>query len=401
MKNNKVLIFAALFTVGVASHAASSEAERQGLHGFDKVLQPLIEDRRLPGYFLSIRQDGEKKLERAQGFVDEKNKVTPTSKTIFEIGSMTEPLTATAIMLLVEEGRISLEDRLTDFLPEFRDLKVAINGSYEMPLVELSQPITLNHLLNHSAGFSVVKRFSLRLSDVEKSYREKGIFRNNSEPKDLKGNIALLANIPLIFQPGEAKNTDSVSYDVLARVIEVVSKRSFDSFLTANVFVPLAMQDTHFNVPEDKQARIAAMHEPVVWGYNVPGKPKMYRQSITSRNAKTQANVARGRTGIKSTANDYLKFLDFLLGEESLPALSMSAATRLDLISKIKGLETGNNNSQKQAAHLTGQGRFNTAFWLDTQTKASGVFMTQINPAQFELAPTLLNITAETFKNDS
>ena len=400
MKRSIVSIFTALAVIGAACHAETIKAGKSGALAFDEVLLPLIEDRRLPGYFLSIRQGGESKLERAQGFVDEKNKVSPTSNTIFEIGSMTEPLTATAIMVLVEEGKISLDDRLIDFLPEFKGLKVAPNGSYDVPLVELSQHITIDHLLNHSAGFSAVKRFSLRLSNVDKSYREKGLFRNNAELRDLKSNIALLASIPLIFQPGEAK-TDSVSYDVLARIIEVVTKQSFDSFLTTNVLVPLGMLDTHFVVPTDKQSRRAAMHEPVVWGYNVPGKPKMYRQSIISQTAKAQSNIARGRTGIKSTANDYLKFLGFLLGEEDLPRLSMSSASRLELITKIKGLEIGTNNTQKHAAHLTGQGRFNTAFWLDTQTRASGVFMTQINPAQFDLAPTLLNITAETFKNDS
>ena len=134
-----------------ACHAEILEAEKSGVPAFDELLQPLVEDRRLPGYFLSIRQGGVSKLEQAQGFVDEKNKVLPTANTIFEIGSMTEPLTATAVMILVDKGKIRLDDRLVDFLPEFRGLKVAPNGSYAVPLVELSRQITINHLLNHSA----------------------------------------------------------------------------------------------------------------------------------------------------------------------------------------------------------------------------------------------------------
>ena len=320
-------------TVAARPPAAGTEHEP-----FSKLLNPLIETRRLPGYFLSIRQAGEDKVEKSQGFADERKGVQPSAETIFAIGSMTEPLTATAVMLLVERGQLKLSDQLTQFLPEFRNLKVATNGSYESGLSDLSEPITLDHLLTHRAGFTLVERYSPTLSDVQKTYRSTGIFQHQSELTSLAENISALAELPLSYQPGTYA-LPSVSYDILARIVEIVSGLPFIAFLEKELLDPLGMSDTHFKVPLEKLTRVAAMHEPVVWGYNVPGTPKMYRQSVISKRASVANELVRGSTGIKSSASDYLKFLDFLLGERSSSRVSMSISNRLNLLSKIKSLQ--------------------------------------------------------------
>lgn len=397
---NKFLAISILYLSTSTTLAAEAPATSIGHDSFSELLSPLIETRRLPGYFLSIRQAGEDKIEKSQGFADERKGVQPSAETIFAIGSMTEPLTATAVMLLVDRGQVNLSDRLTEFLPAFSGLKVAADGSYESELSDLAEPITLDHLLTHRAGFTLVERFSPTLSDVQKTYRSKGIFQKQSEFTSLAENISALAEVPLSYQPGNHASP-SVSYDVLARIIEIVSGQSYLAFLQKELLDPLGMIDTHFKVPREKLTRVAAMHEPVVWGYNVPGTPKMYRQSVISKRTSKANELVRGSTGLKSSASDYLKFLDFLLGEQSSSGVSMTTSNRLNLLSKIKSLKETNSSAVAQSSFVLRQGAYNTAFWLDLPSRISGVFMTQMNPAQFQVGEELLDLTANNFKKDS
>ncbi len=400
MKVIKFLIISSLALATSTTLAAPPPAVGAEHEPFSKLLNPLIETRRLPGYFLSIRQAGEDKVEKSQGFADERKGVQPSAETIFAVGSMTEPLTATAVMLLVERGRLKLSDQLTQFLPEFSDLKVATDGSYESGLSDLSEPITLDHLLTHKAGFTLVERYSPTLSDVQKTYRSKGIFQHQSEHTSLAENISALAEVPLSNQPGTYV-LPSVSYDILARIVEIVSGMPYIAFLEKELLDPLGMTDTHFKVPPEKSTRVAAMHEPVVWGYNVPGTPKMYRQSVISKRASMASELVRGSTGIKSSASDYLKFLDFLLGERSSAGVAMSTSSRLNLLSKIKSRQETQPDKANKSTSVLRQGAYNTAFWLDLPSRTSGVFMTQMNPAQFQVGEALLDLTANNFKKDS
>jgi CubicO group peptidase (beta-lactamase class C family) len=323
---------------------------------------------------------------------------------------MTEPLTATALMVLVEMGKLSLDDPLAKYLPEFGAMKVANNGSMSS-MQEAQRQISLRNLLSHQAGLTLARRYAFDLNDVQKLYRKRGLFSKNSQLTDLGEHVSALAELPLVYQPG-SRTADSVAYDVLARVVEVVADKPFEEFLNAQVLKPLAMRDTHFEVPESKRDRLAAMYEPVVWGYNVPGTPKMYRRSIVTSKKQAESGEAReafigGSTGLLSTASDYAKFLAFLLGEQTASAVTLSEENRRAVLYGTNNLTANTNRQTTDLGTMAGQGlgyRFkigssNTSFWIDPETRIAGLFLTQLNPAQFELVPLLQEAADRHFSN--
>ena len=399
----------------------------QAKRDFNSILNPLIADRRLPGYYVAVFKNGQKEFEQSEGLADEKNRVAPDGMTLYAIESMTEPLTAAAIMLLVESGQLALDEPLSKYLPEFEAMKVAVNGSLSSDLIPAHQQITIRHLISHSSGLTEAKRFSSNMTEVQNLYRQEGLFRRNSSLGSLADHVKALAKIPLVFHPG-ARKAESISYDVLARVVEIVTGESFPEFLSEAVLEPLAMGDTHFIVPEAKRARVAAMYEPVVWGYNVPGKPKMYRASVLSTNnsafSKKKSNsFIGGSSGLMSTGDDYAKFLSFLLGSNGNTDLILSLPSRkvilrgfrntnedLALVTKeiasrespqSDGPEPGFAASDaKPSTFSYKNSRFNTSFWIDMETRIAGVFMTQLSPLQFELAPALKEAADRNFSGN-
>ena len=402
---SSLLLLAALTSPVLATQ--DSGAAKQD---FDVILDPLISERRLPGYYVAVFKNGEKEFEQAQGFADERNQVAPDSATLYAIESMTEPLTATALMVLVEMGKLSLDDPLAKYLPEFGAMKVANNGSMSS-MQEAQRQISLRNLLSHQAGLTSARRYAFDLNDVQKLYRKRGLFSKDSQLTDLGEHVSALAELPLVYQPG-SRTADSVAYDVLARVVEVVADKPFEEFLNAQVLKPLAMRDTHFEVPESKRDRLAAMYEPVVWGYNVPGTPKMYRRSIVTSKKQAESGEAReafigGSTGLLSTASDYAKFLAFLLGEQTASAVTLSEENRRAVLYGTNNLTANTNRQTTDLGTMAGQGlgyRFkigssNTSFWIDPETRIAGLFLTQLNPAQFELVPLLQEAADRHFSN--
>jgi CubicO group peptidase (beta-lactamase class C family) len=172
---SSLLLLAALTSPVLATQ--DSGAAKQD---FDVILDPLISERRLPGYYVAVFKNGEKEFEQAQGFADERNQVAPDSATLYAIESMTEPLTATALMVLVEMGKLSLDDPLAKYLPEFGAMKVANNGSMSS-MQEAQRQISLRNLLSHQAGLTLARRYAFDLNDVQKLYRKRGLFSKNSQ----------------------------------------------------------------------------------------------------------------------------------------------------------------------------------------------------------------------------
>ena len=398
----------------------SSEIKKE----FDQILNPLISERRLPGYYFAVFKDGKKEFEQSRGFADEQNRMAPSGRILYSIEAMTEPLTAAALMVLVEQKKIKLNDPLARYLPEFKTMKVAKNGSLSGELHNASRPIMIKDLIAHQSGFTQAKRYSSNMTDVQNAYRSLGLFRKNSSLKTLAEHVAALAELPLINHPG-TQVTASISYDVLARVAEVVSGKAFSEFLSETVLKPLAMTDTHFVVPKSKVDRVAAMYEPVVWGYNVPGTPKMYRRSIlTTKSAnsgsRSYSTYIGGSSGLMSTGDDYAKFLAFLMGSVGNVKISLSPESRRIIIASLMRADKRSSPSdggitsqaslgstveeplesvdfEETDSYVYLNGRFNTSFWIDSKTQISGLFMTQLSPSRFDLVPVLKDAANRNF----
>jgi CubicO group peptidase (beta-lactamase class C family) len=206
-------------------------------------------------------------------------------------------VTAVAVLMLVEEGKIRLNDPVSRFIPEFKDSKVAMprGGRMGTPpeasTVPAGREITIHDLLTHTSGLDsggAGSREAMRLAPW-------------TPTNTLATRIPLLALVPLDFQPGtQWAYSGNAGPDVLSRIVEIVSGRTYDEYLRTRLFEPLKMKDTYFNVPDEKLARIPTLY--TRFGL---------QRSLDQRTAKTP--YISGSAGLFSTAEDYLQFSQMLL----------------------------------------------------------------------------------------
>ncbi len=216
---------------------------------------------------------------------------------IFRIYSMTKPVTSVAVMLLVEQGRLSLDTPLQDVLPAFRGQQVWEQGRLRAP----ASPILIRHLLTHTSGLGYG---DIGRTPVDSLYREAGLGVWGTAG-NLEQTVNAVARLPLIFDPGTRWNY-SLSVDVLGRVVEVVSGLSLDEFFRTRIFEPLGMEDTGFSVPAGKLDRFTAVYGPGQGGLRV-------LESHVDGQHTRPAVWLSGGGGLTSTASDYLRFAQMML----------------------------------------------------------------------------------------
>lgn len=258
------------------------------------------------GASLLFIRNGKEVCWLGSGYADLEQKKEIRRDTIYRLYSMTKPVTAAAAMLLIEEGKLRLEDSVGDYLPEFACPKVW-DGEKK---VVADRPILISDLLSMSSGLSygdndTVTEIATRrlLSRVEKS-----LFTDC--PMTTRQVAKQAGQIPLLFCPGSSWKY-GISADILGAVIEEASGMSFGEFLKKRIFDPLGMYDTDFYVPKDKQKRLAKAYERDAGGKNAP-----YTGSFLGiRNGMDRkACYESGGAGLVSTVEDYAKFAGMLLG---------------------------------------------------------------------------------------
>jgi CubicO group peptidase (beta-lactamase class C family) len=243
------------------------------------------------GAVAAIARDGKVVYLRAVGFRDNARTIPLKEDAIFRIASMTKPVTAVAAMMLVEEGKLDLAAPVYHYIPEFKDMMVAVEtkdpvtGATELKREPQKRPMTVEDLLRHTAGL-VPRREDFAVIE--------GVLRPD---KTLADYVSVLAKLPLAHQPGEVWAYSS-SFDVLGRVIEVASGQPLDRFLENRLFEPLGMIDTGFWVPPEKLSRL--IDRPAGRGW-------------ITWDATTPTTLFRGGGGLMSTAADYLRFCQMLL----------------------------------------------------------------------------------------
>ena len=219
-----------------------------------------------------------------------------TEDTIFRIYSMTKPITSAAIMMLVEEGAVALDDPVGKHLAELGDLRVVSGKGETAPAGR--QP-TVEDLLRHTGGFS----YGFLGGEVAHRYRKADVLARDSS---IDAMLEKLRGIPLQLQPGE-KWRYSISIDLLGAIVERASGQKFDAFLEKRIFAPLGMGDTGFHVPADKADRFTSQH-----GKTLLGKLKVSEAAATSHYLKP-AGLPSGGGGLCSTVDDYLRFCQMVL----------------------------------------------------------------------------------------
>ena len=257
----------------------------------EAAMQRQIDAGHLPGVTMAISRRGKLAYSKSLGALrPDGPRMRPDA--IFRIYSMTKPIVSTALMMLVEEGRVFVSEPLSKFIPEFADVKVGVEAGGKLKLVAAERPITLQDLLRHTSGLTYAFTGE---SLVQKRYA-KGPLADGD--LDSAGVAAALAGLPLVAQPGAQWNY-SHSTDVLGRVVELISGQSLGVHLQERIFGPLGMADTGFFAPEASHERLA---EPFDSDPDTGAAVKL-------ADKRAAPKFESGGGGLVSTIADYLRFM--------------------------------------------------------------------------------------------
>jgi CubicO group peptidase (beta-lactamase class C family) len=306
-----------LRAAGQAPHAApaASTFSPERLARIDAVLQQYVDENRLAGAVALVLRDGQTAYEKAVGWSDKEagRRMAPT--TIFRIASQTKAVTSAAILVLLEEGKLTLTDPVSRYIPSFANAKVAIRNDAAAPgtppeIVPARRPITIRDLLTHTAGISYGTD-----RHVAPIYEAKGLgpaagfgwyTADKSEP--VCDTMERLGTLPFVAQPGEAW-VYGYNTDILGCVVERASGSALDAFVKARITGPLGMKDTQFFLPPDQRDRLAAV-------YSLGTDGKIVRAPDGPRGQGNYVEGPRrsfaGGAGLLSTARDYARFLEMM-----------------------------------------------------------------------------------------
>jgi CubicO group peptidase (beta-lactamase class C family) len=306
------LIFASLTAACVAFSAFAQGLPKAGqpedvgfssgrLKRIASVFQGEVDKGVIPGAVILIARDGKVADFEAIGFQDREKKIPMGADSIFRIASMSKPITSVALMMLVEEGKIQLENPLSDYLPEFKGGQVGVEkvneatGKPELSLEPAKREMTIQDLLRHTSGLTYG---FLGKSLVKQAYLDTKL---DDPGQTLAVVVTKISKLPLAAQPGTTWDY-GMSTDVLGRVIEVVSGEPFDQFIRERIAKPLGLSDTDFYVPGENAVRVA---EPQA-DPTTNKRPDV--DDVTSRD-----RWPSGGGGMVSTAADYARFSQMLL----------------------------------------------------------------------------------------
>jgi len=369
----------------------------QAIDGFLK--SAYLDTGKLPCALLQVSQGGELVHSSAQGFADMAQQRSIADDTIFRIYSMTKPIASVALMMLVEEGRLQLDDPVHRHIPEWKHLKVYAGGTLKTGWLTkaCARPMQVIDLLRHTAGLTY--GFQLN-SNVDAAYRRLGIGEIEKGEMTLERMVAALADLPLEFSPGDWWNY-SVATDVVGWLVQVISGEPFEEFLRRRIFVPCGMVDTGFHVRAGQEARLATCYQPSKHGLLV-------QDQADSSGFLRPPSFISGGGGLVSTAADYLRFCEALRtghprlvgrktlelmtanhlpGDKTLPQLSKSAFSEAayDGVGFGLGFATTTAVHKTLIAGNTGDyfwgGAASTFFFIDPEAEMVVTFMTQLMPS--------------------
>ena len=260
-----------------------------------------VEQKHLPCAITLVYQNDEVIFCEKSGMADIENDVPIEFDSIFRIASMTKPITVVAALMLYEEGKFSLDDPLSKFIPKAKNLRVFTKEEDgKLITEELSRELTLIDLFTHTGGISYLADLT---HPVDRKFA--GLLKKKNL-KSLAEAINALLDVPLLCQPGTKWNY-SLSIDILGYLIEIISGMPFDIFLQERIFNKLGMKDTEFFVPMKKRNRLARLYMKDNKGRLVAAPEK--QQAFGTE----KPNFLSGGGGLVSTLSDYLKFTVMLL----------------------------------------------------------------------------------------
>ena len=366
---------------------------------------------KIAGCQIQVSRKGITAYSKTFGLMDRERAKPLQDDTIFRIYSMSNPMTSVALMMLYEKGLFQLSDPVHRFIPSWKNQRVYVSGEGEaLETKEPNTPITMRQILSHSGGLS----YGATRHPVDQVYKKLKI-RNDKE-ETLATFVDKLSRVPLRFEPGEGWMY-SLSTDVCGYLVEVISGMPFDEYLKTEIFEPLAMIDTSFDIAEDKISRLAANYQ------RRPDKSLGLFDDPENSTYSDEKKFYSGGGGLLSTTHDYRLFCEMLRqgGELNGVRLLGSRTLKLMTMNHLKGgkslyelavgifSETAYEGigfglgfamtiDQKETGSLSREdyywgGAASTVFWVDPLEDLIVIFMTQLMPSQtFDFRGQLKNI---------
>lgn len=379
-------------TVIKTSAAQNSLVDYKKLANIDTLIDGYVKRNWVAGVVTIIVKDGQVIQNKGYGFSNIAAKKPMQPNSIFRIASQTKAIVSAGVLILYDEGKLSLSDPVSKYLPGFAHETVLDNfhaADSTYTTVPAKRDITIKDLLTHSSGldYAGIGTDNMRAIYAKNNIQSGlGVINQN-----LVESMNKLGKLPLAFQPGTEWRY-SLGIDVLGAVIEVVSGMNLEEFLRQNIFEPLGMKDTWFNLPADKADRLTtvytedSLHHIIEWSkdhYNIdPSYPTQTKQYFS------------GGAGLSSTAMDYAVFLQMILnggsynGKQILSKriVEMMLHNQLDFTYDGKnyfGLgfgiisDKGSADGSRNAGSFDWGGYFGTTYWADPKEHLIALFMTQ------------------------
>ncbi len=360
------------------------------LNLIDSLLNTAVKNNEIPGAVVYISRAGKVVLHKAYGYRNLENEVPMQKNDIFRMASMTKALTAVAVLQLYERGLIFLDDKVSKYIPEFKNPKILIDvlpdsGFTSKPA---SSEITIRQLLTHTSGLGYGFQDERFNALVIKNNISEGF---EDDDRTSLENIQRIAKLPLLFEPGE-KYTYGLSYDVLGVVIEIISGMRYDKYIKQYILDPLDMNNSYFIVPENEQYRLVTAYQPAKTGLGL--EPTIYPDTAYPR-IKTKQYFS-GAADLCSTAEDYGKFIQMVLNKgmynnkriigERFIEMMLSKQTNLDDGNSDQGFAAWVTNAKGAAEGPMATGSFgfggfwDTYGWADPKMNFVAVLLLQMYP---------------------
>jgi len=404
---SSIMVFALAITIKGNSQVLSFETVKSNkfdytkLAQIDSVVNKYINNRWVIGSSVIIVKDNQVAYYKGFGYADEATKKAMPANAIYRIMSQTKAITSLAIMQLFEQGKISLDQSVSSLIPSFTNpnvLKEFNSKDSSYTSTPAKREVTIRDLLTHTSGIDYTAIGTPKMSAI---YSKAGIPSGLGEfNTSLLAQMKVLGSLPLLHEPGE-KFTYGLNTDLLGCIVEIVSGLSLEAYCQKNIFDPLGMKDTYFNVPATKAARL-----PTVYTEN--DDHKIIEWSPTFRNINPNyplmpKSYFSGGAGLSSTAYDYAIFLQMLLnggkynGKQIIAPRTAEIMTSPQLDFKFNGQDdfslgfmitsekSANLNFRNKGSFSWG-GYYGTSYWADPKDKMVVLIMTQQNPtSHFEL----------------
>ncbi len=364
-----------------SASASESAALNVGkLNTLHAAMQEWVESKTLPNVAVLVLHQGEKVFEQHLGTLDLELGAPVQPDSLYRIYSMTKPVTAIAALMLVEQGELALDDPIVGVLPEFANLQALVEG-----VRVTAEPMTLRHLLSHSAGLSYGYYGD---TEVDRLYREVGLINDWDYLVPTTHDLVVeLGKLPLLFQPGERFHYSFAS-DVVGEVVSRVSRKTLDVFFKERLWNPLGISDAYFDVPATELHRFGTnqypFHDGVFPIQDTPRRNPEFRD----------VTFLSGGGGLVMSLEDFGKFAQFLLdayfpqGHMLLRSSTLHEMFENQLPSESGSFQYGLGFGIRErpdpfdpfqiTRNYYWGGAAGTSFWVDPKYGLAVVFFTQL-----------------------